>query len=682
MSPTTPFSTLARALSRGTRLGDLLPELHRELLAATGGTRSVVLEAIGSSGEYIGSSGRGFPALDTPLLRGDAAQALTDLTRTGTGIVSLEAAPPLQEQLGADRALLIPVGLARRPTILVVTAPAVPEAEAAEAAARAAVEFGIVLEWSRVAREGSFHRRMRELLLVFSRGVRSLASLAPALEIVAHEANVLFGAHRTAVWLHDRRARQLVLTASSDPAHDCNARVDVDASALPAEGLRWERPRIIAEGSSRMMIAPLRGWRRGLGTLIVEGPAAVDDEHLIELAHELGRQLAAGIENVQLLDEVHRQRRLLEDTFNSLADLVIVTDTSLRVVQVNDACVERLSRPREEMLERNLGEIVGEEVAAWAIGTGSGKSMASDTAVEALPTTVLGPRTFDRHGLPGIFSVRVAPLINQDGEAVGRVLVATDMTSQSRLEADREALRARLVQSEKLAALGQFVAGIAHEMNNPLQGILGHLELLIAHAAAAEPVRPELRRIFREAERASRIVRNLLVFTGSRRMKRRRLRVDRIIARALASRRVALERAGIEVVRRFPESIPTITGDPLLLQQAFLNIIINAEHAIAERGAGGRIETTVETHEHQVVLTVRDTGGGFPDGVLPRVFDPFFTTKGVGQGTGLGLAITYGIVQEHNGAITCDSTPGQGTRFVLSFPQAVGLPAIAGPAAR
>jgi signal transduction histidine kinase len=668
MSPTTPFSTLARALSRGTRLGDLLPELHRELLAATGGTRSVVLEETGSSGEYIGSSGRGFPALDTPLLRGDAARALTDLTRTGAGIVSLDAAPALQEQLGADRALLIPIALARRPTILVVTAPAVPEAEAAESAARAAVEFGIVLEWSRVAREGSFHRRMRELLLVFARGVRSSASLAPALEIVAHEANVLFGAHRTAVWLHDRRARQLVLTASSDPAHDCGARVDVDLSALPAEGLRCERPRIVAEGSSRLMIAPLRGWRRALGTLIVEGAASVDDEHLIELGNELGRQLAAGIENVQLLDEVHRQRRLLEDTFNSLADLVIVTDTALRVVQVNDACVERLARPREEMLERDLTEIVGEEVAAWAVDTGSGKSTTSDTAVEALPTPVLGPRTFESPALPGIFSIRVAPLINQDGEAVGRVLVATDMTSQSRLEADREALRARLAQSEKLAALGQFVAGIAHEMNNPLQGILGHLELLIAHEADAEPVRPELRRIFREAERASRIVRNLLVFTGSRRMKRRRLRVDRIIARALASRRVALERAGIEVVRRFPEPIPTITGDPLLLQQAFLNIIINAEHAIAERGAGGTIEATVETHGRHVVLTVRDTGGGFPEGVLPRVFDPFFTTKGVGQGTGLGLAITYGIVQEHGGTIQAANAPGGGALLRISLP--------------
>jgi signal transduction histidine kinase len=667
MSPTTPFSTLARALGRGTRLGDLLPELHRELLAATGGTRSVVLESTGSTGEYVGSSGRGFPALDMPLLRGDGARALTELAQAGPRLVSLAAAPPLQEPLAADQALLVPIGLARRPTILVVTAPTAPPAEVIEAAARASVEFGLVLEWSRLEREGSFHRRMRELSLVFGRGVPSSAGLAPALEIVAHEANVLLGTHRTTVWLHDRRARQLVLTASSDPAQECGARVEVDESSPAADGLRSERPRIVADGQTRLLIAPLRGWRRALGTLIVEGAAAVDDEHLIELSHELGRHLAAGIENVQLLDEVYRQRRLLEDTFNSLADLVIVTDSASRVVQVNDACVNRLSRPRPDMLDRSLAELVGDEIAAWALGPD-----VSDTTVgiDGRGVTALRERTFDGAPLPGMFSITVAPLINQDGEAVGRVLVATDITAQSRLEADREALRARLAQSEKLAALGQFVAGIAHEMNNPLQGIIGHLELLIDHDTAAQPVRAELRRIFREAERAGRIVRNLLVFTGSRRMKRRRLRVDRIIARALSSRRVALERAGIEVVRRFPDPVPWITGDPLLLQQAFLNIIINAEHAIRSTGRGGTIEAIAETEGGQVIVTVRDTGGGIPDDVLPRIFDPFFTTKDVGQGTGLGLAITYGIVQEHGGTIQAANAPG-GAQLRIALPSSV-----------
>jgi PAS domain S-box-containing protein len=363
-----------------------------------------------------------------------------------------------------------------------------------------------------------------------------------------------------------------------------------------------------------------------------------------------------------LLDEVLRQRRLLEDSFNSLADLVIVTDASHRVVQVNDACVDRLSATREQMLGRPLSEIAGPVVAAWAADD-------ADSNHQPREQTSLRSHTFDDLPVPGTFAATVTPLINEDDEIVGQVLVARDITEHARLETEREALRERLAQSEKLAALGQFVAGIAHEMNNPLQGIMGHLELLIDHSADAQPVRAELRRIFREADRASRIVRNLLVFTGSRRMTRRRLRIDRVIARALASRSAALERAGITVVRRFPESLPSVTGDPLLLQQAFLNILINAEHAI-DSGSGPRIiETSASVNgNHEVVATIRDTGTGIPPDVLPRIFDPFFSTKEVGKGTGLGLAITYGIVQEHDGTIQASNAPDGGAVFTIAFP--------------
>lgn len=664
MSPTTPFSTLARALARGTRPGDLLPELHRELLAATGGCRSVVLEAAGPTGDYMATSGRGFTALDALWVRDVAADALRSLAAAGARLVDLTVAPVLAAQLAADRALLVPVPLARRDTIVLVVGPDLPDAEAIEVAARAAVEFGIVLEWSGLAREGSFHRRMRELSLVFTRGVRSTASMGPALEIVAHEANALFGTRRTSVWLHDRRARELELTASSDPAAAVGARLATDAPGPAARGLLIDRPEIVSARGGRMLIAPLRGWRRALGALVIDGAAAVDDEQLVELGHELGRQLAAGIENVQLLDEVLRQRRLLEDTFNSLTDLVIVTDSALRVVQVNDACTAALSQSRDDLIGRDLHEVAGAAVAGWVSGDGDGSRAAGDRTIRA--------RTFEDASLPGIFAMTAAPLVTQDEDTAGWVVVARDITSQSRLEADREALGQRLAQSEKLAALGQFVAGIAHEMNNPLQGILGHLELLIDHTGEARPVRRELRRVYREAERASRTVHNLLVFTGSRRMKRRRLRVERVVARALASRRAALERAGIEVVRRFPEDLPTVTGDPLLLQQAFLNVVINAEHAVDGAGAG-RIEITGTHDDERVHLTIRDNGPGLAEDLLPRLFEPFFTTKDVGKGTGLGLAITYGIVQEHGGQIYAANAPGGGALFRLTFPVSVDV---------
>jgi signal transduction histidine kinase len=145
--------------------------------------------------------------------------------------------------------------------------------------------------------------------------------------------------------------------------------------------------------------------------------------------------------------------------------------------------------------------------------------------------------------------------------------------------------------------------------------------------------------------------------------------VDRVIRRALASRRAALARAGIEVAQNTDESLPMVVGDPLLLQQAFLNILINAEHAIDASGHPGRIDVSTATNpKGQVVISIRDTGTGIPVDVLPRIFDPFFTTKDVGKGTGLGLAITYGIVVEHGGAIQAANGPDGGAIFTVALP--------------
>ncbi|HEX6464815.1 MAG TPA: ATP-binding protein, partial [Vicinamibacterales bacterium] len=273
--------------------------------------------------------------------------------------------------------------------------------------------------------------------------------------------------------------------------------------------------------------------------------------------------------------------------------------------------------------------------------------------------------------LDGTFLLTATPLTSQDGQTMGRVLVARDITRQTRLEAERAALRERLAQSEKLASLGQFVAGIAHEMNNPLQGVLGHLELLIKLTDAARPVRRELKQIYQEADRAAKIVKNLLVFTGSRRLARKRVQVDSILTRALASRRTHLERADIRVIRRQADKLPPVLCDPLHLQQAFLNILINAEHAVSGRSSRAIEICTSSRRPHtRVAITIRDTGTGISPEIMPRIFDPFFTTKEVGQGTGLGLAITYGIIQEHGGTITAENGRDGGAIFSIELPAA------------
>jgi len=515
---------------------------------------------------------------------------------------------------------------------------------------------------ARLERDVRIHKRLRELIFHFSRGVSSSLGLTAPLQALTPEIRDLLGASRVEVWLHDRRNRQLYLAAASDQRTPGERVSSEDTHHHAAEGMRLDRPRM--RGSS--LLAPLRGWRRALGALVIEREhaarahpktAALDDHEVVDFAHELARQLSVGIENIWLLEEILRQRRLLEDTFNSLVDLVAVLDKDLRVVQTNETFAARVGLKRADVMHRPIGDLVGPETLAYVESSDTGRGPAPQRRVEDAE-------------LEGTFLLTATPLTSQDGTVAGRVLVARDITTQTRLEAERAALHARLSQSEKLASLGQFVAGIAHEMNNPLQGVMGHLELLIETDAAARPVKRELKRIFSEADRAAKIVRNLLVFTGSHRVSRRRTQVDRVLSRAIASRKSYLARHDIKLVRRQGEKLPAVLCDPLHLQQAFLNILINAEHAVVGGGGARRIDLTTSAALRRgvVLVTFRDHGPGIPAEVMPRIFDPFFTTKEVGQGTGLGLAITYGIVQEHGGTITASNAADGGAIFEVELP--------------
>jgi len=312
------------------------------------------------------------------------------------------------------------------------------------------------------------------------------------------------------------------------------------------------------------------------------------------------------------------------------------------------------------MVGRLLTDFLGLDLTNWLRKldlTGGGGTAQSFT------------RELDDPILSGRFSTTVSTLLGPDGESLGVVLVARDITPQARLEAERAALHDRLTQSEKLAALGQFVAGTAHELNNPLQAVLGHLELMRGRTAIPRELKRELQLVYREADRAAKIVRNLLVFAGRRRLSRRLVNINTLIGKVLSSRAGTCRAAGIEIVRHFDEHAPKILADPLLLQQAILNIIINAEQSIGATG-GGRIEARTKSWpaRNLVMIEIRDTGPGFPPDVLAHMFEPFYTTKDVGQGTGLGLAITYGIVQEHGGQVLAANHQEGGAVVNLELP--------------
>lgn len=676
----TAVPPLVSLLAHSGTPNDLLPHLHQHVLDATGGSCSLLFQHNPRNSGLQATSGFGLDALRSdPWVPGAQEAALvTDAfnRRLPTMVPdAVQQTPDLASRLNTRAALLLPlVRGTERVGLLAVGFETPPSTTTVgDTAIEAADAFMTALELFHLRQAAELQRNVRELLEEFTASLSATLNLAAGLDIFCNGANRLFGADRTSVWIHDRRARHLVLQASSDSADIARGvRVAAEDASVPAAiAMRRTRAEIAsgAEGDfTAMLTVPLRGCRRALGTIVFEGVRVETggELDLLDRADELGRQLASAIENMQLLDDVMRSRRELENTFDSISHLVAVSDTRGHIVHVNQAFATRVGRKREDLLDQPLADHLGSELAGW---------LASQKAAQMEPgaqRTGESAVTCEVHDpiLKGTFMVTVTDLLNQDHEPVGSVIVARDLTPQTRLEEEREELRKRLTQSEKLAALGQFVAGIAHELNNPLQGVLGHLELLRTTGAFPKQLRREVQVIYREADRAAKIVRNLLVFAGSRRLALRSVSMNVVLQKVLSLRTPAHRAAGIEVVRHYDDKLPRVKSDPLLLHQVFLNMVMNAEHAIAATGRDGKIEITTRATPSgdRVVATVRDTGVGIPEDTLSRIFEPFYTTKEVGKGTGLGLAIAYGIVQEHGGQIVAANHPGGGAVFTVELP--------------
>jgi two-component system NtrC family sensor kinase len=267
-----------------------------------------------------------------------------------------------------------------------------------------------------------------------------------------------------------------------------------------------------------------------------------------------------------------------------------------------------------------------------------------------------------RNGLVGKFSANLSPMRDEQGSVTSIVVVLTDIT-------DAAVLRDKLVHAEKMAAVGQLVSGVAHEVNNPLTAILGFADLLMDSPDLSEAARKDLRVILQEAQRTKQIVQNLLSFARQMPPQRNPLQLNTILRRTVQLRSYDFHSHGIEVVEHFDEDLPDIIGDAHQLQQVFLNILNNAYDAVREAGGHSRIEIMSTKSGDAVEVSFSDNGNGIsqPD----KIFDPFFTTKEVGKGTGLGLSICYGIVKEHGGEILYhNNIAGQGATFIVRLPAA------------
>ncbi len=228
----------------------------------------------------------------------------------------------------------------------------------------------------------------------------------------------------------------------------------------------------------------------------------------------------------------------------------------------------------------------------------------------------------------------------------------------------------RIQESERLAMIGQLAAGVAHELNNPLQGIVAYSHLLLEKVPDDDPMRGSLQKIVTQADRSKDIIRGLLDFSRQTKPQKMPSNVNHILLECVSLVEKQPLFHNIEIEKDFVGNLPLISVDPSQIQQVFMNMIINAAEAMEGNGRL-TLETRFDPVDNTVDVIFTDTGHGISEEDMPRLFDPFFTTKEVGHGTGLGLAISYGIVRKHRGTITVESEIGKGTTFIISLPATV-----------
>jgi PAS domain S-box-containing protein len=350
--------------------------------------------------------------------------------------------------------------------------------------------------------------------------------------------------------------------------------------------------------------------------------------------------------------ELHRERDFSAKILGNTQSLILVADTAGLVSYANRRWYEAGFEQRE-LLGRPLLELAAPGFVrplADAVQCTLNGQQVDNLELQVLRST----------GATGKFSANLSPMRDEQGNVTSIVAVLTDIT-------DSAVLRDKLVHAEKMAAVGQLVSGVAHEVNNPLTAILGFADLLMENPELPETARKDLRVILQEAQRTKQIVQNLLSFARQMPPQRNAVQLNFILRRTIQLRAYDFNSHGIEIIEHFDSELPECLGDAHQLQQVFLNILNNAYDAVHEVGRPARIEIMSTKSGEAVEVSFRDNGSGIshPD----KIFDPFFTTKEVGKGTGLGLSICYGIVKEHGGEILChNNTDGPGATFIVRLP--------------
>ncbi len=367
-------------------------------------------------------------------------------------------------------------------------------------------------------------------------------------------------------------------------------------------------------------------------------------------------------ERREMEEAIRRSEERLRTALDEMEEGYFELDIAGNFTFVNDAMCHIMGYSREEIVGSNYRKLVARE--DWERMF----KVFNEVYRTGRPQKGIVFKAVHKDGSIGIGELNALPLWDEKGEIVGFRGIGRDITEPLKAEEERRGLERRAHLAARLASVGEMASGVAHEINNPLTGVIGYAQLLLARKDIPEDTKAALEVINESAQRVASILRRLLTFARQYKPERRLVNINEIVEAALRLRTYHLETSNITVTRQLDPKLPATVADPGQLQQVFLNIIINAEAAMKRLPKRGRLVVKTEAPGSVIRISFKDNGPGIAPEHLERIFEPFFTTAEVGEGTGLGLSVCHGIIAEHNGRIWAESQLGKGATFFIELP--------------
>ncbi len=541
-------------------------------------------------------------------------------------------------------------------------------------------QLGVAIENSRLIEQLQEKMSQIELISELSGIINSSLGIGTIFRIVVSEIKKLIDYSRASLLLYDEKKNNFLIFA-----------LDTEINTVMKKGVRapiegtsagWvvknNRPwinydlrktefqldrKLLKEGIRSTISIPLFHDRiLGVFNLDSTNPANYSEKDLSILV-PVAKHISIALENALLFEEISREKKEWEKTFDAITDMVWIEDGRQRVLRANQTLLSLTGFSAKEIAGKQCRELFS------AIGIHHRECICEDTILTKRPSF----RELKGAGR-STFHFWAYPLIDEEGQLYAIVHYLKDVTDQKQLEQ-------QLIRSEKLASLGTLVAGIAHEINNPLGIIAGYSEALLDRAKEKslqenkefEDFPEYLTTIHNEIFRCKGILRSLLDFARPSAGTSREIDINELIKEVILLVNHRAKRLNHHIEFRLNRDLPKMYAEPASLRQLFLNIIINSMYFTPERGSIIITTEMDETPQNRgmIRISIADTGSGIPEEIAGKIFDPFFTTKSVGEGTGLGLSICHKIVEDHGGSIDVESQVNKGTTVIIRLPAKV-----------